>query len=273
MAKVKFSIGSKGLKMASAIAGAVLAMGVSANSYGALLVDFKPQPSPANQFEVQYGGTPAQLITIDGAIGNGSVPTAPGLAIETPFLLNLPAAYAESVSQNLSAGTTTFQDVTLVFTNLAANGAAKLTSIAPGVDLVTQLLQTGTFELQSFDPAGPDGKITLLKGSIENAVISGLYGQSSGGVFSAKVNYESGLIKDALAAAGGSLSGDLSWSLLQITAPLATHGTPLVLNEFRASLMGQFGTPSIGDPTIPEPASLSVLGLVGAGLLARRRAR
>lgn len=264
MAKLNINIGKKGLKMASAVAGAVLAMGMSANSYGALLVDFKPEPSPAGQYEVQYGGTPAQLIAIDGAIGNSSVETAPGLTIETPHLIALPAAYSPSVVY--SGSTTQFKDVTLVFSNLTANGVAKLTEIAPGQNLITQALNTGTFELLSYDPAGSEGKITLLKGTIENAVITGLSGAQAGGVFSAKVTYTGGLIKNNLSESD--LSGDLSWSLLEINPTLSATAAGPVLNGFKASLVGQFGVVEV-----PEPASLSLLALAGAGLVARRRSR
>jgi hypothetical protein len=80
----------------------------------------------------------------------------------------------------------------------------------------------------------------LLSGKVENAVINGLLNTNSGGVFSAKVTYEAGTIYNALVAAGWSKQGELSWSLLEIDKPLGTTG--LVLNNFKANLIGQFSS-------------------------------
>lgn len=247
-------------------AAAVVAMGLSATSFGAILVDFKPEPT-GDAPEVQFnGGSPKQLTADIGAQGNGIVDVAGGLTIETPFVLNLPAAYNPSVVHNLLAGTTTFKDVTMEITNLFAAGAANVTPIAPGITLVTQPLTSGEFKLWSYKPAN-DPMVLLLSGTVGNAVISGLLGQNAGGVFSASVTYDyiaPSLIGDAAEAAGWAPNGDLSWSLLDIKPILATAGG--TLGNFKANMVGQFSA-------IPEPASLGVLALVGIGLASRRRTR
>lgn len=255
----------KGFKKVCIAAAAVVAMGLSATSFGAILVDFKPEPT-GDLPEVQFnGGSPKQLTADVGAQGNGIIDVAGGLTIETPFVLNLPPAYNPSVVHNLLAGTTTFKDVTMEITNMFAAGAANVTPIGP-VTLVTQPLTPGEFKLWSYKPAN-DPMVLLLSGTVQNAVISGLLGQNTGGVFSAAVTYDyiaPSLIGDAAKAALWAPNGDLSWSLLDIKPILATVGG--TLDNFKGNMVGQFSA-------IPEPASLGVLALVGMGLAGRRRTR
>jgi hypothetical protein len=247
-----------------AACGAVVALGVSAANAAPLqLVDFKPDPAPLGFPEVNFDITTANELKADiGATGNSSVGSPGGLLIETPFLLDLGPDYAGSVNPT-AFGTTQFKDVTLVLNGLAATTLVS-TNIGPMTTL-TQFLSDGTYELKSFDPVGDAPAVTLLKGTISGAVIQGAKGGNSAAVFSAVVTYDEGVIRDALVAAGGETTGDLSWSLLPVTPAFDIGVTPQ-LSSFSADLTGQFGT-----PRIPEPSMAGLLVLGGLGLVARRR--
>jgi hypothetical protein len=128
--------------------------------------------------------------------------------------------------------------------------------------LVYQWLGSGTFTLLSTG-ASPQ---TLLTGTIDDAVIVGLLGQTTGSIQSSTVTYTSGLIKDALAAEGGTMTdASLSWSILDIGGGLKVvgSGSLAALQSFGADMTGQFNA-------LPEPATLCLMGLGAAVVLVKR---
>lgn len=249
---------------------AVVAMGMSSSAFGALLVDFKPDPilngggtDPAEVQLVQSG--PSRSLTQGpGATGNGdgvaavvnpSLQTAGGLIIQTPVALPLLTPGAV-----VTATGSTVYDVSLRFdSGWDLNGSAVSNTVLPGITVVSQAVNTGRFSL-----VATDGTTVLLTGTITSAVINGLAGQTTGSVQSTTVTYDGGLIKNAVTA--GTLSGSLSWSLLDISSDLATSNGQL--SPFNANMTGLFSTPAI-----PEPATMGLFGLAAAGALARRRSR
>lgn len=254
---------------------AVAAMGFSAVSQAALLVDFKPIPTD-DKFELIYdavpsGGAARELYAGPGAQGDGGFTTTGGLTIEAagfPGLLPTDPGLLASVQPQPTS--TLFHDVTLVLANLKEDKVSGLseTPIFGVGTLYTQPLEDGTFELWSWNnPSDANPSELLLKGTIENAVVSGLAGSPTGAVLSAQVTYTGGLIHAALVAKGGLTTGDLSWSLLDITPKInKVLGTPPLLGDFKANATGQFSSPAI-----PEPASIGLLAISMVGLAARRR--
>jgi len=267
-------------KLASAIGATILSLGLGSSAFGALLVDFKPDPISVNVPELTWAANTLNVAAGAQGNGDGVLPSAlqipGGLLIQTPFeILGIPGS-----AVNLADPThpsTTFFDVTLELNLLQAN--APILTSGP---LVVQNLgaPTGavaTFALKSTDP-GPGGRpVTLLEGTIGSAVFFGLLGQQTGSVMSTDITYTGGVIFQKLQQAvpnppGGVYSGGTaSWSLLDISNPQTFPTGGLAVSNgqmanFAANLTGMFST-----PTIPEPASMTLVALGAAGILARRR--
>lgn len=256
-----------------ALAACLTASLFAATAHAGVIADFIP--GPASPVLPEFIWTGSELISGAGAFGtnfgtagagDGQLPESqqaqPGLIVTTPFAIpGLPGSV-------ISGSTTTFYDATLQIIppgpgplGLPASGPA---SIAFGQ--VIQPLGGGMVRIWSTDPAelaGPDTEnpILLLEGVITSATIAGLPGTSTGAVLSASVFYTSGAILQAAGLQG--VSGDFSWSLLDILPPLGISGQGTLI-PFEANAVGQFSA-------VPEPASLSLLA-VGALTLLRRRA-
>lgn len=252
----KNSLMGKLLKGACA---SVALFGLAATSFGAVLVDFKPDPTTTADPEFVWSNATG-LGAGNGATGDGSTLTAGGLRIETPFLL----AAVPGALLNLAQGTTSFLDVTLTLSGLGPVGAAVMVPTTPAT--LIQDIGAGTFTLRT--AAEPN----LLTGTISGGSLNGKAGRTraeAGG----DVTYTSGRIYDALVAAGGTLGGEFSFTMLDVGVVVAdtSGGVTKVgsgIRDFQANGVGLFNTPAI-----PEPSSLSILGLIGAGLVARRRSR
>jgi hypothetical protein len=255
----------RGKKLLAAVCGAVAAFGLSASSFGSMLVDFKPLPVTANVPELEWTGT--KLVPGAGSVGNfdggspANLQSPPGLQIETPY--TIPGAIPGKVIGG--TGSTTFYDVTLELTGLNANGAAISFS-----GLAVQGFGAGTFKLLA-----TDNVTVLLAGNIDSGSITGLNPGTSGAVLSGSIHYTGGAIFDEFFNnhSGSKDGGSLSFSMLDIVPALG--GTTIVppnlyatLNPFGANATGLFS-----GVQVPEPAtfSLALLGAVGLGL--RRRTR
>jgi hypothetical protein len=258
---------AKGLKKLFLAAAAVVASySFAPTSQAALLVDFKPEPTSATLPEIVFTGS--ALTPGAGSTGNGSVLTAGGLTIETPYTVNVPGAGGFI---NLASGSTSFQDVSLVLAGLNATGPATSTTIAPGVVLLNQALTgaPGSFTLRSTSDA--PNQVDLLTGTITRAFITGLQGSPTGSVISAEVVYTGGEIFDELIANGGLPNGSLSFSLNDIGSTLgAPTGLTLAtgggLAPFQANATGIFSS-----SVVPEPGTIGLLAIGGLILTARRR--
>ncbi len=174
---------------------------------------------------------------------------------------------------NAAAGSTTFYDVTLdIITPLGAAGPPESLF---GV-YVVQELTGGEFELWSTDPVEVGNDVhnptLLLAGKIEAAAIAGILHSDIGAVLSAEITYTGGVIYEAALVQyyAYGITGSFSWSLLDIDSPLSitTTGT---LADFEANGTGQFS--GIGDPLIPEPTTMALLGSAAWVLAIRRRRR
>jgi len=248
------------------VASTLLVLGLASASYGAFiggeLVNFRPlNGSPALD---EIGWTGSQLVQRPGSVGNndGTLPpdqqTPGGLNIQTPLKIvdGFGNPYPGSTITTAD-NSTTFYDVTLQVTGLSAVGN-------PGNfgGLVYQWLGSGTF---TFLSTGTTPQ-TLLTGTIDDAVVVGLLNQTTGSIQSSTVTYTGGLIKDALVAAGGTLTdASLSWSILNVSGGLKVVGTGSLatLQSFGADMTGQFNA-------LPEPATLCLMGLGAVVVLVRR---
>jgi hypothetical protein len=257
---------------------AVSILGGSAMSQAASLMTFTASPtSPTLPEFIWTNEAVPQLLTGPGAQGNadGMLPealqTPGGLGIQTPLSIVAPG------SSPLITGGTALDDVTMTLANFRATAPA----VDPGGGILIQPFgQVGenrlpTFSVLSTDPDGPGPlkPVLLLQGAVSRGSITALDGESSGSVLSAQVTYTGGLIYDALIAnPGATTTGSLSWSMLDETNTVT--GQPAVtidpgtgyLVPFSANATGLFSTPSI-----PEPATTSLLAVSSLAMMVRRR--
>jgi len=227
-----------------------------------LLVDFKPDPISPSMYEIGWAGD--QLVQRPGSVGNAdgtlmpaTLQTPGGLNIQTPqYIPGIPGS-----TINTTDNSTTFYDVTLQLTGLFATGAPVKSPIPfTTMTVVYQPVGTGTFTLLSTDPdgAGPGLPTVLLTGTIADAVIVGLLGQTTGSIQSSNVLFTGGVIN------GGSAPATLSWSLLDVGGGLTVVSGGLfgtTLQTFDANMTGQI---------TPEPATLCLMGLGAAVVLVKR---
>ena len=240
---------------------------IASSASAGTLADFMPQPASPFVSEMIWNGT--ELYEGPGAIGtgfgtggsgDGEVPVnqqfAPGLTIETPFVVN--GVLGSLV--NVPDSSTSFFDATLdiipispASKGLPAIGNVVTTPLGGGYTMFSQLLGAAEFNIWSTDPVevgGPDveNPVLLLTGTINSAVITGVLNVSGAGVLSADVVYTGGKILEATGYA--QLTGELSWSLLDATPKYQVINDQLA--PFEANAVGQFSA-------IPEPATVLLL--------------
>jgi len=265
----------------------------AASALAGNLADFEPGPASPNAFTHPefiwdgfefYEGPGAVGTGFGNALeGDGDDPIAsqdrPGLIVVTPFIIpGLPGGVVD-----LNESSTTFFDATLDILPLGAategflfSGPTTSTPVLPdSTAVLAQPLAQGAFKLWTTDPdTGVGGETLLLEGFASSAVITGIEGSTTGSTLSAFVTYTGGAIFDAAAPDGvEAISGEFSWSLLDMTSPLGIDGETGRLFPFNANGVGQFSAnPGELDAVIPAPAAMpAVLMTLGLASLRRRR--
>jgi hypothetical protein len=244
---------------------------------GRQLVTFDPWPASPLTPELIFDGT--YLCEGAGAVGNGIGTDGPGdggksldaqfgygLKITTPFVMSslIPGSII-----NLLTNSTSFYDATLDISGRGLQAIGAPARFDPFDPAFRQKFGSAPFRILSTDPveSGPDDPVLLLSGTINSASLYGELNSGTGGIISADVTYSGGAI---LAAAGAtSLTGELSWSLLNATPKFRlTSGGYLDL--FQANAAGQFSAHDA-----PEPGALVMLfaAVVGLGGYVWRKRR
>jgi hypothetical protein len=238
--------------------------GVSGSVKAETILNYAPNPASPLLAELTWNGTtlsegPGAVSSGDGNLGTSATAAAPGLLISVPFLITgVPGS-------TVGPSGTTFFDSTLDLTSgfTAPIGVAGWAANFSG--FVIQPLGAGAFEIRSSNVTG--GNKLLLSATTDDATISGLNGTGAASVLSATVTYTGGLIYNAMVAAGYDIVGELSWSLIDVSPSLAINTSTHHLRSFSANATGLLSSQFVA----PEPSSLAVLMLVGAGVLLRRR--
>jgi hypothetical protein len=235
------------------------------------LADFIPEPaSPGvaemiwNQGQLYEG--PGALGTNYGlhAAGDGNLPIgdqfAPGLTIETPYVIaNAPGAVVNSGNNS-----TSLYDATLLIVPTGSNQwglpavGTTVINTMQGITSFSQALGSGDFQIWSTQPSANGGCALLLGGTINSALITGILNSSAGSLVSADVTYTSGLILNAaegvpLTGQLQSITGQLSWSLLDASPQFQLLPAASMLAPFQANATGEFSA------AVPEPGSIIIL--------------
>ena len=234
----------------------VAAASVAGSVNAAQILSFEAGPISPLLPEVIFDiSLPRQLGAGPGAQGDGT-PGPGGLSVQAPFV-GLVAPGASPV-----AGGTRFADATLEL-----SGHFAVAPAAAFAGFVGQPLTAGTFRFLSTDPdgAGPLLPVVLLEGNMTSSAITGVLGATTGSYVSTAVNYTGGIIAAAMVANNFALTGETSWSLLDIRQSMAIAGDGR-LDRFSANASGLFNA-----PVIPEPTGLGAVALAGMTLAARRR--
>lgn len=189
-----------------------------------MLADFMPQPASPYSPELNWSGS-----ELDAG------PGASSLAVETPFLINgVPGGVVSGNSTSFSGASLTLD----IVQSPAEVGTATTIPLGGGITIFSQVLGSGSFSIASASEGDP-GPVTLLSGTINNAIITGILGSPSGSVVATSVTYTGGAIWQA--AGSPQNPGELSWSLLD--ASPAFHISNNQVGTFTANSTGQFSVP------------------------------
>ncbi len=270
--------------MVARLAAAVVILGVSASAMAAVqLASFEAGPISKSLPEIKWDVTQLVQLQTDftgsGSLtsGDGDLPVsqqaAPGLSLQIPAPLSFVGSGLHGMNLNTPDGSTLFYDTSLVLSGWerTANATSYNGVLWQPLGPHLQGGQTATFSFYATHWTPTQADKLLLQGYVDDATLIGLDGGGVATILSNTVHYTGGAVYDQLIAQGGDLTGKLSWTLDLSPDPvgiLQLDRSGANIAPFNANMSGLFNVNAI-----PEPATLSMLG-IGCGLLmlrARRR--